>query len=61
MNLGRAAGAGVEDHLHLHVLPRWSGDTNFLPIIGGTHSLPIALEKLWDVLRHDFQNRFANL
>ncbi len=39
MNLGRSAGAGVTEHYHLHVLPRWTGDSNFLPIIGGTRTL----------------------
>ena len=36
MNLGRSAGAGVVDHYHIHVVPRWSGDANFMPIVGGT-------------------------
>lgn len=55
MNLGRAAGAGVEDHLHMHVLPRWVGDTNFMPVVAETHSLPVALGNVWDQLRPRFR------
>ena len=50
MNIGQAAGAGLEDHAHLHVMPRWIGDTNFMPIIADTKVIPQALLDLWDIL-----------
>jgi ATP adenylyltransferase len=42
-NIGRVAGAGIEDHVHLHVVPRWNGDTNFMPVLGDVKVLPEAL------------------
>jgi ATP adenylyltransferase len=50
LNLGACAGAGVPDHLHLHVVPRWSGDTNFMPILSGTRTLSEGLRGLYEKL-----------
>ena len=51
INLGRVAGAGVTEHLHIHVVPRWNGDTNFMPVLANTTVLPQALGELAAKLR----------
>ncbi len=50
LNLGVVAGAGIADHLHLHVVPRWQGDTNFMPVLADTHVLPQALDATREAL-----------
>ena len=54
INQGKIAGAGVEDHAHLHVVPRWGADTNFMPVIGDTRVLPQSLEDSFDTLSGRF-------
>lgn len=51
INLGKVAGAGIEEHLHIHVVPRWKGDTNFMPVIADTTVLPEALKDIAAKLR----------
>ena len=54
MNLGKSAGAGIVGHIHLHMLPRWTGDTNFMTVTGETRVLPEELKVTWEKLRAAF-------
>ena len=53
-NIGKCAGAGVEEHVHEHVVPRWNGDTNFMPVLAGVSVIPQALADTWRALKPYF-------
>ena len=59
MNLGQAAGAGIADHLHWHVVPRWNGDTNFMPVLNDTKVMIEHLQASWDRLRPLFDTEYT--
>lgn len=54
MNLGKIAGAGIDDHLHFHIVPRWNGDSNFMPVTGNAKVLSQGLSESWDMLKPKF-------
>jgi len=56
MNLGKVSGAGVADHLHLHIVPRWLGDTNFMPVVAETKVVSMSLYNVYKVLKREMKN-----
>ena len=60
INQGAVAGAGIAAHLHQHVVPRWAGDANFLPVVGQTKALPQLLDQTWEIVRTSWDSYAAS-
>lgn len=59
INLGRIAGAGIEDHFHTHIVPRWAGDTNYMPVVADTKVIPVALASTYETLKGVMRHKGA--
>ncbi|MBE8538757.1 HIT domain-containing protein [Geoglobus acetivorans] len=55
INMGKVAGAGIEEHIHLHIVPRWNGDTNFMPVLADVRVIPEAVEETYKKLKKGFE------
>ncbi len=55
LNIGRSAGAGIDEHIHYHIVPRWNGDTNCMPVLTNTKVVSEALDQTWEKLRNEFK------
>ena len=60
-NIGKAGGAGIEEHIHYHIVPRWKGDTNFMPVVGNTKVLVEGLVETWISLKPHFESKFGSI
>lgn len=60
MNVGQAAGAGIKDHFHLHVVPRWQGDANFLPVVGHTKLVSYDIAEMAHMVREGFRQKLSH-
>ena len=61
MNIGRTAGAGIDQHIHMHIVPRWNGDTNYMPVIGETKVISQGLLEAYDIMKPYFTGNPAKL
>jgi len=61
INIGKVAGAGIEEHVHLHVVPRWNGDTNFMPVLAEVKVVPDSLENVYNLLHEPLQHAVSQI
>jgi ATP adenylyltransferase len=59
LNLGKSGGAGIEDHIHVHLVPRWQGDANFMSVVGGVRVIPESFEQAYKQIKEQFDNEWS--